>query len=567
MAPDPGARRQAGPTLVEGCCWPRSRGAEADARAWRAWCATGIRCQRPESAGRCRGAHAARPRRRRSRARCRNDPTVPPERDGAICRRGMTGRAPPASRDRPRRPARPPDPLDRALEPARDALADLERVVRPGRAVPVAPVGVGRRAQPHRHEERRLPDVRPDPASGDPVHRDRDVLPARRREPRGGALDGGDEPDPPRLRDDGAGRRRAARRRATRTTRWASARSYGLDRRRPLHDPPLLRDDARDDRRRRRSDRRGHRGSCLQQDAAWTGWASGPRPSSVGIVTAVLLGLRSQRAFNSFVTLSTPRFPEPPPGRRSRRRSPSSGCEASVRERARQPAAARTSPASRARDASSVMIVSVTTARIPSASTAGASAASTRVEDEGVDQARRSRGRRRARVDSWPSEASIRSAGPLSALPPMIPLTATIRRAAPSGRREELRQAGNGEDRPDRDDRVRRRDDDDVGGAERGDDLGGRAGGLDPGEADLADVGRLAEPDEVVLEVEPAVVGPDLGPDGLVGHRQDRGRRRRASAGGRRRTSVRRPPRRSRSVRTMCVARSRSPSRNQPSSP
>lgn len=34
----------------------------------------------------------------------------------------------------------------------------------------------------------------------------------------------------------------------------------------------------------------------------------------VGLVTAVLLGLRSQRAFNSFITLSTPRFPEPPPG-------------------------------------------------------------------------------------------------------------------------------------------------------------------------------------------------------------------------------------------------------------
>jgi hypothetical protein len=32
----------------------------------------------------------------------------------------------------------------------------------------------------------------------------------------------------------------------------------------------------------------------------------------VGIVTAVLLGLRSQRAFNGFVTRFEPRFPEPP---------------------------------------------------------------------------------------------------------------------------------------------------------------------------------------------------------------------------------------------------------------
>jgi hypothetical protein len=34
----------------------------------------------------------------------------------------------------------------------------------------------------------------------------------------------------------------------------------------------------------------------------------------VGIVTAVVLGLRSQRAFNGFVTRFHPRFPEPPEG-------------------------------------------------------------------------------------------------------------------------------------------------------------------------------------------------------------------------------------------------------------
>ena len=53
---------------------------------------------------------------------------------------------------------------------------------------------------------------------------------------------------------------------------------------------------------------------------------------------------------------------------------------------------------------------------------------------------------------------------------------------------------------------------------------GGRPGGLDAVEADLADVGRLAQSDEVVLEVEPAVVGADLGAHRLVGHRQDRRR-------------------------------------------
>ncbi|MEO5940950.1 MAG: hypothetical protein ABIZ72_08175, partial [Candidatus Limnocylindrales bacterium] len=35
---------------------------------------------------------------------------------------------------------------------------------------------------------------------------------------------------------------------------------------------------------------------------------------AVGVVTAFLLGLRSQRAFNGFVTRYAPRFPVPPPG-------------------------------------------------------------------------------------------------------------------------------------------------------------------------------------------------------------------------------------------------------------
>lgn len=35
---------------------------------------------------------------------------------------------------------------------------------------------------------------------------------------------------------------------------------------------------------------------------------------AIGIVTAVLLGMRSQRAFNGTITQYRPRFPEPPPG-------------------------------------------------------------------------------------------------------------------------------------------------------------------------------------------------------------------------------------------------------------
>jgi hypothetical protein len=38
----------------------------------------------------------------------------------------------------------------------------------------------------------------------------------------------------------------------------------------------------------------------------------------VGIVTAVLLGLRSQRAFNGFVTSFHARYPEPPAGHAER---------------------------------------------------------------------------------------------------------------------------------------------------------------------------------------------------------------------------------------------------------
>ena len=40
-------------------------------------------------------------------------------------------------------------------------------------------------------------------------------------------------------------------------------------------------------------------------------------------------------------------------------------------------------------------------------------------------------------------------------------------------------------------------------------------------EPDLANVGSLAEMDEVLLELEPALVGPDLGSDRAIGHRQD----------------------------------------------
>ena len=103
---------------------------------------------------------------------------------------------------------------------------------------------------------------------------------------------------------------------------------------------------------------------------------------------------------------------------------------------------------------------------------------------------------------------------------------------------------GDREDRADRDERVRRRDDDrprrprspprtsGVGRAPRR-----------PRNRTSCTVGLLVAVDEVLLELEPAVVGQDLGPDRLVGHRQDRGRdaERAPGARGRRRSGGRRP--------------------------
>jgi hypothetical protein len=153
-----------------------------------------------------------------------------------------------------------------------------------------------------------------------------------------------------------------------------------------------------------------------------------------------------------------------------------------------------------------------------------------------------------------------------SAPPPTIPLTADDRErrvAAPPA------SAGAGPG-PRGSGRSRRSgstgDDDRVGRGERGDDLRRRPPSR-AGEADLADLGRLAKPDEVLLELEPAVVGPDLASDRLVGHRQDRAPRSRARAGARARPRSAGRPRGALGPRTMCVARSRSPSRNHVSSP
>ena len=54
--------------------------------------------------------------------------------------------------------------------------------------------------------------------------------------------------------------------------------------------------------------------SAALSKVGYRGMEVGGAAFVVGIVTAVLLGLRSQRAFNGFVTHFEPRFPEPPEG-------------------------------------------------------------------------------------------------------------------------------------------------------------------------------------------------------------------------------------------------------------
>ena len=59
--------------------------------------------------------------------------------------------------------------------------------------------------------------------------------------------------------------------------------------------------------------------------------------------------------------------------------------------------------------------------------------------------------------------------------------------------------------------------------ATRGHDLVSGRGRVDAVEADLEHVIGVVALDEVVLEVEPAICRPDLGPDAVVGHGQQRG--------------------------------------------
>ena len=85
-------------------------------------------------------------------------------------------------------------------------------------------------------------------------------------------------------------------------------------------------------------------------------------------------------------------------------------------------------------------------------------------------------------------------------------------------------------------------------------------------EAHLEHIVFVVAAHEVILEVEPPIGRAHLGSDPIVGHRQQRcaDPRARASCAV---TSVRRAPSASPFVRTMCVAKSRSPSRNHVSSP
>src|SRR6185369_8710582 len=78
------------------------------------------------------------------------------------------------------------------------------------------------------------------------------------------------------------------------------------------------------------------------------------------------------------------------------------------------------------------------------------------------------------------------------------------------------------EDRADRDDRVRRGDDDDLRRGHRVAGLVRHVGLLDADVPDVADLGLLVAGHEVVLEIDPALVYLDLRANVVVRHRQDR---------------------------------------------
>ena len=219
----------------------------------------------------------------------------------------------------------------------------------------------------------------------------------------------------------------------------------------------------------------------------------------VGVVTAVLLGLRSQRTFNRYITSYRSRYPEPPPGVAMTEPDAFKRCD----------------PQDAAEDLAGEPL-------------ARGVVGHDRVGHDGPDPERLDR-RSERRVDRVEDER-VDQPG-ISAGHPERPWLVAERGEHPVGRSLERLAA---DDPADRDDpgaapagarssvmpgtaRIGPIDTIgfdgattiDVGRLDRGRDLGSRVGGLDPDERDLADVGRLAEADEVVLEVEPAVVGPD----------------------------------------------------------
>ena len=103
------------------------------------------------------------------------------------------------------------------------------------------------------------------------------------------------------------------------------------------------------------------------------------------------------------------------------------------------------------------MTVGATTQRTPSASTAGARAASASSITQRGRPARRRGGPRPPPIDSWPSSVSRRSAGPFRAAPATMGETATT--CAPPGG-ERLGDAGHGQDGTDRHDGIGRADHD-----------------------------------------------------------------------------------------------------------
>ena len=169
--------------------------------------------------------------------------------------------------------------------------------------------------------------------------------------------------------------------------------------------------------------------------------------------------------------------------------------------------------------------------------------------------ARRSTRRSRRWRAAGPPRRGSASVGPFSERPPTSGETATT---GPGQSRSASRMPGQREDRPDRDDRVRRPDDHRARRGERLEHLRRRLGVLGAAELDVLDRPGRALADQPLLQPAPRAARLDPRPHRLVAHRQHARRHAERApqvvGGGGQRRAVRQPPRPRQADREVLVA-------------